>query len=118
MTTYSVALNRDTEHEGPQWWAEVLEIAAEGTVCEHVETLHATTWYATSLEADREGCRWLMEHKAKPALALAANLNAMLATLTDEQRVEALRIAWNGYCQHCGSVQPEWQWRCQCQNDE
>lgn len=73
MTTFSIVVNFDNQHEGPQWWAEVLEITAEGTDAESVETIHATTWYADDMEAERVARNWLWEHKRNTSRHIVVN---------------------------------------------
>lgn len=49
-------------------------------------------------------------------LTLLAKVQAHLATLTDEQRLEFIHELASGYCLHCGRHDPDF--RCQCWNDE
>lgn len=62
-TRYEIALSRDNTHDGPQWWAEVLELTVPGTGVEDAEPIYATTWYATQQEAQQDAQDWLWTQK-------------------------------------------------------
>lgn len=42
--------SKDSVHEGPQWWAEVVE---------NEKTIYATTWYEHEVEALNDVENWL-----------------------------------------------------------
>jgi hypothetical protein len=49
------------------------------------------------------------------AKARAAELADHMKSLTEEQRMEIMRIFHERYCKSCGD---DCGWRCQCENDE
>jgi hypothetical protein len=48
--------NLDSEHEGPQWWAEVVN--------DKEETIYSTTWFHTEQEAIQEAEKWKLNTQA------------------------------------------------------
>lgn len=53
-----------------------------------------------------------------PLNRLIEQLRAQFATMTDEQRLEAINRVADGYCRHCGCDESKMPIGCQCNNDE